>query len=164
MEPPFAFEPALQLDLEVPVRIEVVIPLNLLPRFDPSIQPVAVPGNIRDVMTPLNPLKALKPAALIIAESVSRAVFGSTEPVHSHPFQNIGHWDRDGTLRAVFFYLNYRLGIDDIGLNPEYIRAVAKDVDGKLIFRTSVLTGERRKMENEEYEGPAPAWQPIALL
>ena len=31
-------------------------------------------------------------------------------------------------------FLNHRLGINDLGVNPEYIRAVAKDFDGKLIL------------------------------
>jgi hypothetical protein len=152
MPPPFDFDPVLQLDLEKPVRVEVAIPLNLLPRLTASIESVPVPGNTRDFMSDRNALEAIKPAALTIAELVSNAMFGSTEPI-SQPFRPIGRWGLDGSLEAVFFILNYRLGIDDIGLNPEYLWVVAEDIDGKLVFRTSVITGERREHDNARYEG-----------
>jgi hypothetical protein len=160
---PFHLEPALQLDLEVPIRIEVFVPLDLLPRFHPSIRPVSVPGNIRDIMSPRNPLEAIKPAALTIAELVSRAVFGSAEAIQQ-PFQPVGHWGRDGTLEGILLFLNHRLTVDDRGLNPEYILMYAHDADGQLVLRPCVLTGERRKLKNEFLERTAGTGPEISML
>jgi hypothetical protein len=152
MSLPFEFDPVVQLNLELPVRVEVFIPLGLLPRFDPSIKPISTPGHISDMMSPRNPLKAIKPAVLPIAELVSNILFASTEPIHQ-PFRIIGHWAGDGTLEAIYFILNHRLGVNNIGLDPEFLRVVAKDIDGKLVLETWVITGERRKHENARCEG-----------
>lgn len=153
----FRFEPPLQLDLEVPVRIELFIPVRLLHRFDPSIEPVSNPGHIDDLMTAQNPLKALKPTALLIAELVSQQIFGSTEAVRED-FYAIGHWNKDGTLVSIFFYLNHRLRIEDVGLNPEYIRVVAREEEGDgggLVLKPEVVTGECREERNDCAEGGA---------
>lgn len=163
MAHPFHLEPALQVVLEVPIRVEVFVPLDLLPRFHPSIRPVSVPGNIRDMMSPRNPLEAIKPVALTIAELVSKAIFGSTEAIRQ-PFQPVGCWGRDGTLEAILLFLNHRLTIDDRGLNPEYVLMHARDADGQLVLRPCVLTGERRKLKNEFLEGTAGPGPEIAML
>ncbi len=149
----FRFDPAPQLDLEAPLRVEFFIPLDLLHRFDPSIEPVSTPGHIDDVTTPQNPLKALKPAAGTIAELVSTAIFNSTEAIR-HNLQVVGLWETDGTLGAIMFCLHHRLGVDDVGLDPEYIAVFAtEDDDGGLVLVPKVLTGERRKRRNEQADG-----------
>ncbi len=137
----FYFDPALQLDLDAPIRVEVVIPVHLLHRFHPSIKPVLTPINSEDLMTRRNPLKALEPTVLIIAELVSNEMFGSTGAVRED-LQAIGRWTADGTLRAVFFYLHHRLRKEDVGLNPEYILVAAREEDGgQLVLRPWVVTG-----------------------
>jgi hypothetical protein len=153
---PFRIDPPVQLDLEAPLRIEVFVPLHLLHRFHPSLEPVTTRGNIKDVMTPQNPLNALRPTALIIAELVSNEIFGSTQAIRED-FYVIGHWERDGTLESIFFFLHHGLRTEDIGLNPEYIRLAAHEEDGGgLVLRPRVLTGERRRVHNEQFEGPPP--------
>ncbi|KAK3292106.1 uncharacterized protein B0H64DRAFT_376692 [Chaetomium fimeti] len=152
----FHFDPALQFDLEVPIRVELFVPLHLLHRFHPSIEPVTTPGNHEDLMTPRNPLKALKPTALTIAKVVSKQIFGSTEAVRED-LRPIGFWAKDGTLEAIFFYLNHRLRIEDVGLNPEYIRVAAREGgDGELVLEPAVVMGERREENNHQAEG---RWQ-----
>jgi hypothetical protein len=100
----------------------------------------------------MEPLEALKPAVRPIAELVCNILFGSTEPIHQ-PFRIFGRWVKDGTLEAVYFILSHRLGVNNIGLDPEFLRMVARDVDGKLVLRTSVIIGERRRHENAQCEG-----------
>ncbi|KAL2256624.1 hypothetical protein VTK26DRAFT_1391 [Humicola hyalothermophila] len=149
----FHFDPALQLDLAVPIRVELFIPLRLLHRFHPSIKPVSALGKIEDVMAPRNPLRELRGTALIIAELASKQIFGSTEAVRED-LQPIGWWTEDGTLDAIFFYLHHRLRVEDVGLNPEYIRVVAREEDGGgLVLVPKVVTGERRKANNDRAEG-----------
>jgi hypothetical protein len=104
-------------------------------------------------MTRQNPLKALKATALIFAEVVSNEIFGSTEAVRED-LQPIGRWTKDGTLDAIFFYLNHHLRREDFGLNLEYIRVVIREEDGgELVLRPTVVTGERRKTNNDCAEG-----------
>jgi hypothetical protein len=150
----FHFDPAPQLNLEERLRVEVFVPIHLVHRFHPSIEPVSSPPHFNDLMiSGRNPHGALRPTALKIAEVVSNAMFGSTEAIRED-FQISSWWETDNTLGAIFFYLNHRLGMDDVGLNPELIRVYAQeDEGGRLVLKPSVVTGERRKRYNDEAEG-----------
>jgi hypothetical protein len=160
----FHFDPPLELDLEVRTRVELFVPLRLLHRFHPSIKPVPTLGNFEDPLTRLTPLNALKPTALIIAKLVSNEIFGSSEAVRED-FRLIGHWTKDGTLEAIFFYLNHRLRIEDFGLNPKYIRVVAcEDDNGEIVLRPRVVDGERREEKNNCAEGRRSPQPELALL
>ncbi|KAG7284685.1 hypothetical protein NEMBOFW57_009294 [Staphylotrichum longicolle] len=133
----FHFDPPLELDLEVPVRIKLSIPLR---KFE-------------DLYTRQHPLNALKPTALVIAKLVSNEIFGSTEAIRED-FRPICHWNKDGTLEAIFFYLNHRLRFEDVGFNPEYISVFAGENEhGELVLRPRVVNGMRRKESNDEAEG-----------
>jgi hypothetical protein len=99
-------------------------------------------------MSPQHPFRALKPTALFIAKMVSQDIFGSTEAVRGD-FYHIGSWEKDGTLRAISFWLNHRLRIEDVSLNPKYIRVVVgEDDSGELVFEPYEIMGERRERKN----------------
>ncbi|KAI0834778.1 hypothetical protein F5Y06DRAFT_148011 [Hypoxylon sp. FL0890] len=139
-----SFEPVLQLDAGKPTRVEAYVPLDLLPRFDPTAAAGPLPDQDMDL------IKATKPAAFTIAQAISTALFGSTQSI-PQPFATFLTRGGDGIPKAVGFILNHR--IDDINLNPDYIYVSAKDFDGRVVFGTSVLTGGRQKRHNEIYEG-----------
>ncbi len=150
----FHFDPALQLNLEERLRVEVFVPIHLVHRFHPSIEPVSTPRHYDELMVSgRNPHGALKPTALKIAELVSNAMFGSTEAIRED-FRLISRWEPDRTLGAIFFHLHHRLSRSDVGLNPELIRVTAQeDEGGRLVLRPRVVTGEHRRRKNERAEG-----------
>lgn len=139
-----SFEPVLQLDAGKPTRVEVYVPIDLLARFDPTAAAAPLPEQDMDL------IKATKPVAFTIAQKISTALFGSTQSIPK-PFATFLARDRNRILKAVCFILNHH--IDDINLNPDYIYVSAKDFDGRVVFETLVLTGERQKRHNEIYEG-----------
>lgn len=58
----------------MPIGVEAFRPLDLFPRFDPTVKPIYTPGNTKNFVSPQNPLETIKLAVRKIAELVSKSL------------------------------------------------------------------------------------------
>jgi hypothetical protein len=152
MDMSVTFDPLPSFNPEEPVRVEVYVPLDIVAYFDPAAAVVPMPDpNIEPVHQDILFMIGTKSVALPLARKISTALFGSTEAV-PEPFPAPGLWRRTGgPPEAVSLFLDYR--VEKAGLNPAYFYISASLVDGEVVFRTTEVTGERRKLCNEVEDG-----------
>jgi hypothetical protein len=138
------FNPVPSLDLGEPIRASVTIPIHLLAHFDPTVD-LSHPEKLHYIM------RQTKATTFAIAQSISIALFGSTQSVPD-PFTHVVSSYEDGPAEAVSFSLHHGMSQDAENLNPVYIYISAGLVDGCVVFTTKERTGEDRQRSNWRYE------------
>lgn len=138
------FNPIPSLDLGEPIRASVTIPIDLLTHLDPTVD-LSHPEKLHYIM------QQTKTTTFTIAQSISTALFGSTQSV-SDPFPHAVSSPHDGPAEAVSFSLHHGMSQDSENLNPVYLYISAGLVDGCVVFTTKERTGEDRQRSNWRYE------------
>lgn len=140
------FDPELPpLDLGKPIRINVHLPLEILPHFGPTINLVSV------LSGPMAINIHTKAVCLDTAKQLSMTLFGTTESI-PEPFRHWVRTSRHGDDKSVDFKLNHNINEDN--LDPVYFNLGAKPKLGgdKVVFQTRQVEGGERVARNWEYE------------